>query len=514
MATACADSAADRLYSIAQIRAIEQAALAALPPGTLMQRAGAAVARAARQLLSSPSSQARILVAAGPGNNGGDALEAAALLAGEGHEVHIVMPVMPDSAPPDARRALDKARQSRARFLPAESLLNESGWDLLIDGLFGIGAARPIEGTYAALVDYLNAQSCPCLAIDVPSGLDADHGTIIGAAAGIAVRARATLSFIADKPGLHTAQGRDHAGKVIIDTLEIDESLYPAPLARLNRPTLFSHLASPRSHASHKGSYGNLTIVGGASGMGGAVLLAARMGAMAGAGRVYAGFIESVPAFDPLHPELMCREADTLLLSSGAVVAGPGLGQSRHANDALARVLASELPAVLDADALNLIAAEPALQQKTRQRRAPTLLTPHPLEAARLLGTSAANVQADRLGAARELAAFFLSTVILKGSGTVIADPEGQLVINTTGNPALATAGTGDVLSGLCGSLMAQQWPVWEAALAAVWLHGAAADKMVDEGTGPIGITAGELLPTIRVMMNQLSRLNSSPAQP
>ncbi|MBU6162872.1 MAG: NAD(P)H-hydrate dehydratase, partial [Myxococcales bacterium] len=192
--------------------------------------------------------------------------------------------------------------------------------------------------------------------------------------------------------------------------------------------------------------------------------------------------------------------------SSGAVVAGPGLGQSRHAHDALARALASKLPTVLDADALNLIAAEPALQQKTRLRRAPTLLTPHPLEAARLLGTSAASIQSDRLGAARELAAFFLSTVILKGSGTVIADHDGQLVINTTGNPALATAGTGDVLSGLCGALLAQHWPVWEAALAAVWLHGAAADKMVSEGTGPRGLTAGELLTNIRSLLNQLDR--------
>ena len=241
--------------------------------------------------------------------------------------------------------------------------------------------------------------------------------------------------------------------------------------------------------------------------MGGAVLLAARMGVMAGAGRVYAGFIESPPALDPVHPELMCRDAATVSLSSGAAVAGPGMGMSRHANDALARVLASELPAVIDADALNLIAAEPALQQKTRQRRAPTLLTPHPLEAARLLGTSAAAIQADRLGAARELAAFFLSTVILKGSGTVIADPEAHIVINTTGNPALSTAGTGDVLSGLCGALLAQHWPVWEAALAAVWLHGVAADQQVAEGIGPRGLTASELLPAIRSALNQLARV-------
>ncbi len=506
MATACADRAVDGLYSVSQIRAIEQAALAALPAGTLMQRAGAAVARAARQLLSSPASGARLLVVVGPGNNGGDALEAATLLASEGHQVSIVMPQIPSHAPPDAQRALDKARQSTARFVPAESLAPVDEWDLLIDGLFGIGLTRPLEGVFARLVVYMNTQSCPCLAIDVPSGLDADHGTIVGGSTAVAVRASTTVSFIADKPGLHTAQGRDHAGEIIIDTLAVDASLYPAPLARLSQPVMFRHLATPRSHASHKGSYGDLVIMGGASGMGGAVLLAARMGAMAGAGRVYAGFIDAAPAFDPLYPELMCRDADALPLSSGAVVVGTGLGQSRHAHDALSRALASELPAVLDADALNLIAAEPALQQKTRQRRAPTLLTPHPLEAARLLGTSATSVQADRLGTAHELAAFFLSTVILKGSGTVITDQHGLQVINTTGNPALATAGTGDVLSGLCGALLAQHWPVWEAALAAVWMHGKAADEMVDEGIGPRGLMASELLPGIRSLLNQLDR--------
>ena len=504
MATACADRAGDGLYSISQIRAIEQTALAALPEGTLMQRAGAAVARAASQQLICSSSNARLLVVAGPGKNGGDALEAAARLACDGYQVSIVMPLMPANASPEVQRALDKAHQSTARFITAESLADSDGWDLLIDGLFGIGLTRPLDGVFAALAAYMNAQPCPCLAIDVPSGLDADHGTVVGGTSAVAVCASTTVSFIANKPGLHTANGRDHAGNIIIDTLEIDASLYPLPLAKLSQPAMFRHLATPRSHASHKGSYGDLAVMGGASGMGGAVLLAARMGAMAGAGRVYAGFIEAVPAFDPLHPELMCRDADALALSSGAVVAGPGLGQSRHAHDALARVLASELPTVLDADALNLIAAEPALQQKTRLRRAPTLLTPHPLEAARLLGTGAASIQSDRLGAARELAAFFLSTVILKGSGTVIADHDGHLVINTTGNPALATAGTGDVLSGLCGALLAQHWPVWEAALAAVWLHGAAADKMVSEGTGPRGLTAGELMPNIRALLNQL----------
>ncbi len=508
MATECAEPPDGGLYTVAQIRSIQRAALDQLPAGALMARAGTAVARVVRHRLCNPSTKARILIAAGPGNNGGDALEAAALLAKDGHDVSIVMPLMPENPSEDLTRALTKARQSAARFISAdelfEALTPDTPWNLVVDGLFGIGLTRAIKGRFADMVAYINAQDCPRLAVDIPSGLDADHGTIAGNT-DVAVRADVTISFIADKPGLHTARGRDHAGDVIIDTLDIDAALYPTPVAHLNAPVMFRHLAATRLHASHKGSYGDLSVLGGASGMGGAVLLAARMAAMSGAGRVYAGFIDAAPAFDPVHPELMCRNASTLTYAAGAVVAGPGLGLSRHANDALARVLGSQLPAVIDADALNLIAAEPALQEKTRLRRAPTLLTPHPLEAARLLGASASDVQADRLGIAKELSAFFLSTVILKGSGTVIAHPDGRLVINTTGNPALATAGTGDVLAGLSGSLLAQHWPVWEAALAAVWLHGAAADQMVANGIGPTGIVANELLPVVRSLLNQMA---------
>jgi hydroxyethylthiazole kinase-like uncharacterized protein yjeF len=178
------------------------------------------------------------------------------------------------------------------------------------------------------------------------------------------------------------------------------------------------------------------------------------------------------------------------------------MGESSAAYDLLSRMLLVELPLVLDADALNLLAVEPGLQHRLIHRRAATLLTPHPLEAARLLNMSTEQVQEDRLAAAKKLATKFMSVVVLKG--TVIADPTGQVVINTTGNPALATAGTGDVLAGLCGSLLAQHWPLWEAAIAAVWIHGDAADSMVADGFGPIGITATELLPYIRKSLNQL----------
>lgn len=494
MATACADT---RLYSVAQVRDIERAALAAVPAGTLMQRAGAAVAGQALSML--PAGDAPVLVLAGPGNNGGDALEAAALLASRGKRVCVVLLADPQRLPPDAKAAHARALAGNARFIDRFDIAGP--WALAIDGLFGIGLARAPEGPFRAAVEQVNALDCAVLAIDVPSGLDADAGTVVGG--GIAVIADRTITFIADKPGLHTANGRDHAGEVIVDTLQIDPELYGPPLARLITPALFSAALVPRPHASHKGSFGDLTVIGGAAGMGGAVLLAARMAAMAGAGRVFAAFAGEPPAFDPVHPELMCRDAHDVLLDHGAAVVGPGLGLSRNASDLAGRALSSSLPLVIDADALNLIAAESGLQQRLSRRRAPSLLTPHPLEAARLMGTDAAHVQANRISVAAELAVRFDACVILKGSGSIVAAPDGRIAINTTGNPALATAGSGDVLSGLCGALLAQGLSAWEAAVAAVWLHGAAADRMVADGIGPVGATASELLPYIRACLNQ-----------
>ncbi|MFA9219167.1 MAG: NAD(P)H-hydrate dehydratase, partial [Sphingomonadaceae bacterium] len=259
-----------------------------------------------------------------------------------------------------------------------------------------------------------------------------------------------------------------------------------------------------RRHNSHKGSYGNVAVIGGAHGMGGAPILAARAALYSGAGKVYALFSEQAPAYDSQHAELMCRLASDVDFNSAVLVIGPGLGHAQNALDLLVRAIASDSLLLADADALNLLASDPVLQTALAHRPASSVLTPHPLEAARLLGISIAEVQADRVGAARQLAALLSAIVVLKGSGTVIAAPDGDAVINTSGNAALATAGTGDVLSGLCGALLAQGWPRWEAALAAVWLHGMAADVLVSDGTGPIGVTAGELIPAIRVALNRM----------
>jgi hydroxyethylthiazole kinase-like uncharacterized protein yjeF len=514
MANSAANATA--LFTISELRAIEQAALATLPPHTLMQRAGIAAAVAARRLAPAGESMrntVRILVLAGPGNNGGDALIAACELADSGYAVSVML-IDATKRPPDAENALKRARTCRITWVTLQQITHgsngaadDSAWTLVLDGLFGIGMQRPFDAACQALVKQVNALYCPILALDIASGLDADTGRLANHAD--AVRATHTITFIGDKPGLHTGDGRDYSGQVQIADLDIAPALFTTPTAVLNTPGLFAAELQPLLQNSHKGSFGDVNIVGGATGMAGAVILAARAAARSGAGRVYAGFIDHAPSYDAPHPELMCRAADTLALVDSTVAVGPGLGLSRAAHDLLGKALHTAANLVLDADALNLIAAEPTLQQKLslRQHRnasAATLMTPHPLEAARLLGVTAAAIQADRPQAARRLAQQFQAIIVLKGSGTVIARPDGLIAINPTGNPALATAGSGDVLTGVCAALLAQGWQPWPAALGAAWLHGAAADALVAQGCGPVGLTASELDLAIRHCLNQL----------
>lgn len=480
------------IYSVAEIRAMEHAAAAALPPGTLMQRAGQAAAVAAQQLLH----EQPVLVLAGPGNNGGDALEAAANLAQAGIDVSILHLHGSAAVAPETAHALARSRASDARFI--DSLPDGQVWGLVIDGLFGIGLARPLAGAARELALAVNAMDCPVLALDVPSGLDADTGAVIGPD-GVAVRATHTITFIGDKPGLHTCEGRDKAGKVQVASLGIDAT---QAMCCLNSPALFAAQLTPRRHATHKGSFGDVAVIGGAAGMAGAAVLAARAALYSGAGRVFIAAIDPGPTFDAVQPEIMFRDAADFDGANSTLVLGPGMGKA--AVRILAKALEGPSPLVIDADALNMIAASGELQARLSARAAPAILTPHPLEAARLLGVTATVVQADRLAAARELAARYGKIVVLKGSGSVIADPDGMAVINPTGNPGLATGGTGDVLAGLCGAFLAQGWPARDAALGAVWMHGAAADRLVALGAGPIGMTAGELPAAVRAVFNEL----------
>lgn len=493
---------------------MEQQALASLPVGTLMTRAATAVAGHALKMLGSNATGSAVLVLAGPGNNGGDAVQAAALLRQAGADPSVMLLAPQGQPPADAQRALDMARTAGVPISVADpDAITRGAWQLALDGLFGIGLTRPLSNESRALVDALNTLRCPVLAVDVPSGLDADTGMPVGAD-GIAVRATDTITFIADKPGLHTGLGRDLAGNLVVDALEIDRALLDASDLSLNRPDEFHTALQPRPHYSHKGSFGDLRLVGGAHGMQGALVLAARAALHCGAGRVFAGFLDAPPAYDDRQPELMCRHADEMDFSSGAVVIGPGLSTTVHASDVVRKVLLSCAPAVFDADALNLISADEQLRALLRQRQGESLLTPHPLEAARLLATDTGSLQADRIRSARRLAAEFNAVVILKGSGSVIAAPGGTATINPTGNPALATGGTGDVLAGICGALLAQGVAAREAARAATWIHGRAADELVAEGIGPVGLTAGELAPAMRRVLNRLIRECSAGGPP
>ncbi|HEX2545588.1 MAG TPA: NAD(P)H-hydrate dehydratase [Ramlibacter sp.] len=453
------------LFDIAATRRLEERAGAALPPHTLMQRAGLAVARLA--LAIAPHART-IWIACGPGNNGGDGLEAAMHLKAWGKEPVVTWLGDTARAPQDARASWQRARDAGVVFADAPP----AAWDLAIDALLGIGSTRPPQGALLEHIRSINVRGAPVLAVDLPSGLDADTGM-----AAEVVRATHTLALLALKPGLFTGHGRDAGGEVWFDDLQVANA-GEAPVAWLGG----APGESPRLHASHKGSYGDVAVIGGAAGMVGAALLAARAALHHGAGRVFVGLLDpAAPALDAQQPDLMLRTWDSLDLSRMAVACGCGGGDAVRAT--LPRVLHAQA-LVLDADALNAIGADAQLQaglQARAGRGLPTVLTPHPLEAARLLGSDTAGVQSDRLAAARGLAQRFGCVVVLKGSGTVIASARGELRINPTGNARLAIAGTGDVLAGMVAARLARGEDAMTAACAAVYLHGAAADRWPGE---------------------------------
>jgi hydroxyethylthiazole kinase-like uncharacterized protein yjeF len=454
------------LHGVDQTRYLEQSAALNLPPHALMQHAGLAVARLAMAI--APHAQ-HIWVACGPGNNGGDGLEAARHLQQWGK--HCVVTWLGDGehAPTDTAAAYQKLLGAGMSIQAAPN----GTFDLCIDALLGIGGQpREPKGLMADWIRQINSSSAPVLSVDIPTGLHADTGQTNL----LSVKASHTLSLLTLKPGLFTAQGRDTAGSIWFDTLGVESCTLKAvaPLACLNaRPA-----ASIRLHATHKGSYGDVAIIGGAPGMTGAALLAASAALHSGAGRVFVGLLDDKAlGVDSQHPELMFRTIRSLNLSNMTVVCGCGGGQAVHA--VLHHVLSSPSPVVIDADAINEIAKSNDLQEAIAARHghnAVTVMTPHPLEAARLLTLTARQVQEDRLAAARTLAQRFACTVVLKGSGTVISSPGHVSVINITGNAKLASAGTGDVLAGMVGAQLATGRPAFDATCRAVYQHGALAD--------------------------------------
>lgn len=591
------------VLDLATIRRLEGRWLDETEPGELMACAGAAVARVAMAMWKNLPAHAPVILLVGPGNNGGDALVAGRILRRAGLAVWAAgMPGL-DTTPPEAEdaRAAWEAWRADGQVIHGFEQVVDWLWPdgdapddeqddddgdvppaepaLIIDGLFGIGLARPLAGRVAGLVWRVNRARVPVLAIDVPSGLDADSGAPVGGADAPVIQARQTVTMIADKPGLHTGAGLRHAGRVWVAPLSdlpleaelgaleaadgpadagewhgvpteaeaemdpdhghdvddsgmddadadapcpADEDSFPhdLPGVLLTAP-LAAALLPARARDAHKGNGGDVLVVGGRLGMAGAARLAAQGAAGAGAGRVWIAVEEEdcpqdAPGkarqpVDPLHPEIMrfVWDADAALPGAAPVlVVGCGLGQDETAQQWLEHALASQAPLVIDADALGLLAEAPA---------APcSILTPHPLEAARLLGVSVADVQVDRLACARALAARFEAVAVLKGAGTVVAAPDGRLAINTSGHPVLATAGTGDVLAGTIAALLAgllragcpPDEAAWQAACAGVWLHGRAGECLARR-QGPRGVPAGALPGQYPGIMGSLSMPDS-----
>ena len=489
-----------RLHGIASSRRIEAAALQHWPPGSLMAMAGRHVARWVLGI--APHAQ-RIWVAAGPGGNGGDGLFAAAHLAQCGK--HVSISLHGTTMEQVLQDASSTTHQALKQALNAGCMLHDAGrvrqLDLVIDALLGLGTNRPLSPSMTAAVQAIQAQACPCLSIDLPTGLQADTGQALGP---VIVKARATLSLLTLKPGLFMGEGRDAAGDIWFDSLDPGpwHDAEPATAHTIARP--FSSQSTPqRPHASHKGSFGDVVVVGGAPGMSGALRLAAHAALASGAGRVIAVPLDAAsPLLDEGRPECMWMRPDALLqdypLERATVVCGCGGGQA--VQSLLPALVRRAQRLVLDADALNALAAQPSIALELQARAdqgLPTILTPHPMEAARLLLSTAPEVQAARLNAAQRLSAQHRATVVLKGSGTVVATAGELPCVNLTGGGSLAVGGTGDVLAGWLGgrwagahadaasetSLQAERadpasQQAHRTACDAVYTHGRAADRL------------------------------------
>lgn len=484
------------IYPVADIRRIEALVKPQAQP-TLMERAGRASAEEAVRLTQDRGGQ--ILIACGPGNNGGDGFVMARRLLQAGRPVTVAFADDPARLPPDAAAAHAAWRASGGETVSDFPAAPAAGWALVVDAIFGIGLRSPVTGRHATWIAALNAQPGPRLAIDVPSGLDADTGRVLGTI----FRATATLTFLALKPGLLTLDGPDHVGTLHVHRLDIEPGTLLPPQGLQVSPEMIRPLLRPRLQNTHKGTYGDVGIIGGAPGMTGAALLAGRAALKLGSGRVMVGLVdEDGPAVDFAQPELMLKRPGDVLEQATVLALGPGLGHGDAAAALLARAVESDKPLLLDADALNLVALSRELRRAVAARRAPTLITPHPGEAGRLLDGDTASVQADRVAAALALAVQFNALVVLKGCGSVIATRDGRWFINNSGHPGMASAGMGDVLTGLIASLLAQHWPPESALVAAVHLHGAAADRLARGGVGPVGLTAGEVAETSRGVFN------------
>lgn len=488
-----------RLYTAEQSQRLDRLAIERMPIEgyALMTLA----AKSAVEVLRCRWPEARhVTLFCGPGNNGGDGLVMARLLKGAGLQVAVVMPLGAGRAGSDADKALLDWNAFGGECQPLSNIdLNKT--DLIVDALFGSGLARNIEGDIAAIVAAIDAATCPVMAVDIPSGLSCDTGCVLG----IAAKADVTVTFITNKLGLHTGFGPELCGEVVLQDLDVPAILRNQlpHVAELHGPVQ-RRCWPARSRAAHKGTHGSLLVVGGGAGMPGATLLAAKAAMRVGAGKVR---IACDPQNAPMLPLSLCEvmasgvgAADGLkpLLAGHHVVAvGPGLGRGEWAKQLFSVVIDHPGVTVVDADALTLLAEAPF-------HRDNWILTPHPGEAATLLSTIVHEVQADRLGAATEIVNRYGGVCVLKGAGTIIACSEQQAKVIAAGNPGMATAGSGDVLTGVIGGLLAQfgeLWPLSDLATEAALIHAMAGDLAAGEGER--GLMASDLIEHLRSLVNQ-----------
>jgi NAD(P)H-hydrate epimerase len=489
----------ESVWTAAQVRELEQLAIQTLAVSDydLMCRAGAA---ALRVLLHRWPAARSLAVVCGAGNNAGDGLVVARLAQAAGCPVRVLLVVPPARFEGAAAQAAAACRAAGVPFTPFDPRALQDA-DVIVDALLGTGLARSVAGDFRVAVDAINAAGAPVIALDVPSGLDADTGWPTP----VAVRATVTVTFLALKQGLFLGAAVDHCGELELADLDVPSALgthFTPPLKRLVLGDLARALPR-RPRSAHKGSCGKLLLVGGGPGMSGAIRLAAEAALRAGAGLVYvATHRDSVASVLAGRPEILCRsvssavELEELIRTVDGIVLGPGLGRSAWAYQLWQRLIRADVPLVLDADGLNLLAAEPF-------ERGAWLLTPHPAEAARLLaGASVESVQRDRLAAARALAARYRAVAVLKGPNTLVALPgsEEPIRVCDRGNPGMATGGTGDVLAGTLGALLVQTGDLVQAARAGVLLHALAGDQAAKDGER--GTVAGDLLPHLRAWAN------------
>lgn len=488
------DTLPTALYRAEQVRELDRIAIQDfnIPGRTLMERAG----EAAFELLNRVRPGVKdITVVCGVGNNGGDGYVVAQLALESGMACRVLQLGDPSKISGDALTCAEAYAEAGGEVRAFDQI--QESTELVVDGVFGTGLEREVEGSWRDALAAINAHPAPVVALDIPSGLHSDTGQVLG----IAVDAVATASFIGLKQGLFTGHGPDCCGSIVFDDLDVPSEIYKGITPSVRRIDWARERTrlKPRKRSAHKGDFGHLLVVGGDHGYAGAVRMAAEAAARSGAGLVSVATRNAhAAAISVARPELMCRGVETadalapLLAQATAVAIGPGLGQGDWGQQLLGRVLESTLPIVLDADALNLLAVDPEQSNNW-------ILTPHPGEAGRMLGIASAQVQEDRFDAAQQIQQKFGGTVLLKGTGTLIVTGN-QTLLCTDGNPGMASGGMGDVLTGVIGALLAQGFSQVDATTMGACLHGAAADRVAL--VGERGMLATDLIPQLRKLVN------------